>query len=269
MIAGISSYTYTWAVGVPGFKPSTPLDENGLIEKAYSLDVKCIQIADNLPLHVFGTKRLSRLIDRAQKENLRIEVGARGLTPDHLDTYIRIAAELKSPVLRFVAGTKDFRPGVDQLISTITDVISALEKYQITLCLENYEQFDTQDFVEIIKQINSPNVRICLDTVNSLGAGEGTSTVVEGLARYTANLHVKEFKVRRTNGMMGFMVTGECLGQGMMPLDMICRACKRTCQSAILEQWVPYQGTLESTLAIEEQWAKSSMSYLKKYLKSI
>ena len=37
---GISSYAYSWAVGVPGHKPAHPLDENGLLDKARELGVQ-------------------------------------------------------------------------------------------------------------------------------------------------------------------------------------------------------------------------------------
>ncbi|WPP50305.1 hypothetical protein [Catalinimonas niigatensis] len=51
MRLGISSYTYTWAVGVPGHFPAQRLDVFGLIRKASELGLSCVQIADNLPLH--------------------------------------------------------------------------------------------------------------------------------------------------------------------------------------------------------------------------
>ena len=51
MRAGLSSYTYTWAVGVPGYSPARPLTLVQLLERAASLSVSVVQIADNLPLH--------------------------------------------------------------------------------------------------------------------------------------------------------------------------------------------------------------------------
>ena len=51
MRLGISSFTYVWSVGVPGFfAPSQPLAPGGLLEKAVQLGVRVVQIADNLPL---------------------------------------------------------------------------------------------------------------------------------------------------------------------------------------------------------------------------
>jgi hypothetical protein len=35
------------------------------------------------------------------------------------------------------------------------------------------------------------------------------------------------------------------------------------CQSAVLEQWVPYQENLSATIALEKKWAEESIQYLK------
>lgn len=57
MNIGISSYTYTWGVGVPGYSsienPLTPID---LIRRAFELGVQVVQLCDNTPLH----QRLTR-----------------------------------------------------------------------------------------------------------------------------------------------------------------------------------------------------------------
>jgi len=39
MKLGISSYTYTWAIGMPGILPAYPMNYTGLIEKVCELDV--------------------------------------------------------------------------------------------------------------------------------------------------------------------------------------------------------------------------------------
>ena len=36
---GISSYAYTWAVGVPGMEPEQPMTAFALIDRAVSLEV--------------------------------------------------------------------------------------------------------------------------------------------------------------------------------------------------------------------------------------
>ena len=50
MRLGIGSYTYTWAVGVPGHAPPSPLSAADLVKKANAAGLHCAQIADNAPL---------------------------------------------------------------------------------------------------------------------------------------------------------------------------------------------------------------------------
>jgi hypothetical protein len=47
MRSGISSYTFTWAIGVSGKEPLKPMTVFELIEKAVELQVPVVQLADN------------------------------------------------------------------------------------------------------------------------------------------------------------------------------------------------------------------------------
>ena len=58
-----------------------------------------------------------------------------------------------------------------------------------------------------------PYVGICLDTVNSFGSLEGPEVVIETLAPYTVNLHIKDFDIRRTDHNMGFTIFGTPAGR--------------------------------------------------------
>jgi hypothetical protein len=50
MHLGLSSYTFVWSVGVPGYpQPPAPLTAEGLLRKAAEFGVTVVQIADNLP----------------------------------------------------------------------------------------------------------------------------------------------------------------------------------------------------------------------------
>ena len=74
---------------------------------------------------------------------------------------------------------------------------------------------------DIVTSIDSPNVGICLDTVNSFGSLEGPAVVVEALGPYVVNLHVKDFSIRRHDHNMGFTLTGTPAGQGQLDLPWL------------------------------------------------
>src|SRR5687768_4672475 len=107
MRLGISSYTFVWAAGVPGYPaPSRPLTVDTLIDKAESLGVCVVQIADNLPLDRLSDSHLDALRQQADRMGISLEVGTCGIHPEHLRTYLKLAQRLNSPILRVVADTE-------------------------------------------------------------------------------------------------------------------------------------------------------------------
>src|SRR6185436_10353867 len=101
MHLGIGSYTYVWAIGVPGYpSPAQPLTALALLDKATALGVRVVQIADNLPLHRLTANELNALSERADELGLMLEVGTGGIDAANLHGYIAIAQQLRSPILR-------------------------------------------------------------------------------------------------------------------------------------------------------------------------
>ena len=266
MKAGISSYTYTWAIGVPGKEPDSPMTVYQLIDKATELDVGVIQLADNMPLHHYSENELMLIHKRSKDLNIQIEVGARKMTPENLERYINLAVLFNSPILRFVIDGDGFKPELNEVHAVVHKAIPLLKSNNVILAIENHDRFKATEFVEIVEKADTPWVGICLDSVNSMGAGEGLETVIEKLAPYTVNLHVKEFSVKRIFHQMGFVVEGCPLGTGMLPVDELIQKVSDKCHSAILEQWTPPEQTLTETIQKEALWAQSSINFLKNKL---
>lgn len=266
MKPGISTYTYTWAIGVPGTMPDKPMTIFQLLEKAVELGVGVVQIADNLPLDKFSKRELLEIRSVAEDLNVNIEVGARGMTLKNLQKYIELAGFFNSPILRFVIDGKDFHPDVKHVISLLKQIVPKLEKEKISLAIENHDRFKSNEFVEIVTKANSDFVGICLDSVNSMGAGEGLETVIENLAPLTINLHMKEFSIYRFSHNMGFIIEGSPLGEGMLPVKELLRKIPKVCTSAILEQWTPPEESIYTTIEKEAFWAEKSVAYLIKII---
>lgn len=263
MKPGISSYTYTWAIGVPGKEPKNPMTIFRLIEKAAELGVQIVQVADNLPLDRFSETELLKIRNYAIDLGIQIEVGSKKMTLDNLEKYIQIAAFFESPIVRFVIDGDGFQPEMKEIHSIIGNAVSLLEASNIVLAIENHDRFKAAGFVEMVEKAGSDFVAICLDSVNSMGAGEGLETVIGKLAPLTVNLHIKEFSVQRVSHKMGFVIEGCPLGEGMLPLMEIIQKVPRNCHSAILEQWTPPENTLEETIYKETHWAEQGIRYLK------
>lgn len=269
MRLGLSSYTYTWAVGVPGSLPAEPLLICGLLEKAIEKGIGVVQIADNLPIENLSEEDLDLLLEYAENKNINLEMGSRGLSPDHTMKCLLTAEYIKSPLLRMVIDSAGFEPQLPDIISIIRDLLPEFRSRKIRLAIENHDRFKARQFEEIVQAAGSEWIGICLDSVNSMGAGEGFETVSDILIPYTLNLHIKDFTIFRAPHKMGLAIEGRPAGKGMLNIPELVTKIEKTglCRSAILELWTPPGKDLDETIARESSWADESITYLKTILK--
>jgi len=264
MRLGIGSYTYTWAIGVPGHPPVRPMTARDLLDRARQLGVNVVQFADNLPLDRLSPAGLEDVDRDARELGISVEVGTRGITPEHLDRYIEIALRVRSRFLRVIVDSGEHRPGEDEIVELLAGMVPRLQSAGICLAIENHDRFRARSLVRIVERIGSMHVGICLDTVNSFGALEGPEVVVETLGPWTVNLHVKDFAIERVSHAMGFVVEGRPAGSGRLNVPWLLarlRAFGRD-PNAILELWTPPGATLEETIGREAEWAEESIKYL-------
>ena len=265
MKLGISSYTFGWGVGVAGQEPARRMNEHDLLDKCDEFGVKVLQIGDNLPLHTFDRARLEKFAARASEAGVQIEVGARGLTTERVAEYTGIARRLNAKLIRFVVDEAGYQPTPQQIVDVVVRSESALDG--MILGIENHDRFPSKVLRQFVEDTNSAAVGICLDTANSLGAGEGLETVLDVLGPLTVNLHIKDFQVERVPYLMGFSVTGQPAGRGLVDLPKVLERLRtfERCQTAILELWTPPEERLEDTIAKEAAWAGQSIEYLRTY----
>lgn len=263
MQLGLSSFTYGWAVTPPAAAGQRPLDEHGLLDRCCQLGVRLLQIGDNLPLHTFAAERLGRLATRAAHEGVRLEVGTRRLTVERIATYAGIARRLGSRLVRVVIDDTDFHPSEAEVAATLRSVEPLLGG--LVLGIENHDRFPARVLRRLLDATGSGRFGICLDTANSLGAGEGLETVLNELGPLTVNLHVKDFAVSRVPHLMGFTVAGRPAGAGQLDIPALVSALKRVgrCETAVLELWTPPEAELADTLAKEAAWAEQSVAFLR------
>jgi len=265
MQLGIGSYTYGWAVGVSRHPPENPLTELDLLDKAKAAGLKLVQFGDNLPLHTLSQERLFVMKDRATADGITLELGARGLTTEHLNFYVELCRFLGVRLLRFVIDAPDYEPEVKHVVELLRAHRAQLETAGITLGLENHDRLKAREFAWMMEQVKSPCIGICLDSVNSMGAGEGLEQIVDTLAPHTVNLHLKDFGIARLPHLMGFRIDGRPAGKGMLNVPWLLEKIRPSgrCHTAILEQWVVPEVDLPSTIRKEEAWARESLTYLK------
>ena len=266
MKLGIASWTVPWAIGLPGYpSPPAPLTPVGLLDRAKSLGAGIVQIADNMPLHLMSREELDNLREAAAERGLTLEAGTRGVHPDHLRLYLGVCRRLGARILRTLSHTAESKPGIEQVAQWMRAVLPEFESAGVAIALENNEAHAAREYAWLVEEMHSPSLGICMDTANSLGRPEVLETVVKHLAPHAIVLHVKDYDIRRIDTRMGFDVIGSAAGDGKVDFQLVFGALRQHGRdpSVILEHWPPFDGTIENTLRLEEEWVNRSMAFLR------
>jgi sugar phosphate isomerase/epimerase len=263
---GLSSYTYAWEVGVPGYPVAKPLDAFALLQRTADYDLNLLQIADNLPLEHLSIEEQRELYEKAKSLNVTLEVGTRGILNNNLKRYLEISKRLYSRLLRVVVDSKGHEPSPEEVIRLLSADLPAFENANIILGIENHDRFKVKALAHIVKTLASSHIGIVLDTVNSFGSLEPPELVVETLGPYTVNLHIKDFDVKRASHNLGLEIYGTAAGQGRLDIPAIVKQLKDYGRefTSVLEFWAAPEATLDASISKEKMWAEQSINYLKR-----
>lgn len=265
MRLGIGSYTYTWAIGVPDHPPVRPMTALDLLDQAQRLNVSVVQVCDNLPLANLNEIDIAAFEQKARQLGINIELGTHGLEHENLLLHLRLAQRFGCKFLRLVIDANGDEPTPEQAVARLKECMPEFQSAHVKLAIENHDRFSAARLARMIEQLGPQHAGICLDTANSLGALEGPRIVIETLAPYTVNLHIKDIAISRVSSKMGFIIEGRpaCKGQLDIPWILECLRAQGRNPNAIIELWTPYGLTLEETIAQEHAWAGESVHNLR------
>jgi sugar phosphate isomerase/epimerase len=273
MILGIGTFSYPWAIGVPGFERiAHPVGHFELLERAIRHGVGAVQYVDNLPLTALSEGELDRLIGRAKDAGVTIEVGMRGTLadgPEGVRAHLALVKRCGGSFLRVMIDTFEEQPDAATTVARLKPLVGEFAEAGVVLAIENFDRFPARQFAEFVGLLGSKGpddsnapVGICLDTVNNFGALEGPDVVVPPLAPLTVNLHVKDFVVERVPSRLGFVIEGRPAGQGRLDVEGLLPQLP-ACRSVTLELWTPPEESMEATCEKEAVWVEESLAYLK------
>ena len=268
MKLGINTYTYMWAIGFEGARPEQPLTALGLLEKARQLGVGLVQSGPNLPLDQLSEPELATFEAQARSTGIELEVGTRGLEMEHLLGQIVLCRRLGSKLLRTIPEIGGQTPPSEEIVHHLRLLQPELDRQGVRLGLEN-GRIPAADLADLLRELDSPVFGVVLDMVNSLAVPEGWKEVTRLLAPYTMCLHFKDFAIRRLWHGMGFLCEGRPAGQGQIDAGWLFETLRPSPHdfNVILELWTPEQETLAETVALEQDWAVESISYLRNFVK--
>ena len=266
MKIGVSSWTWSWNIGVSGYERlPQPMDAMGLLQAARNLGAEVLQIADNLPLEKLTAEQQLALGRQANDWGIALEAGTKGVRRDALLPFLDAAERIGAKFVRTLLHDDSGCPTVTEAEEALCGIIPELKKRGMSLGVENHDFFRTAEIRDLVCRLNTDCIGVCLDPVNNFAQGESTREVLENLGAYTVNFHCKDYRIMRKPGGLGFDVLGCPAGQGMLDLQR-CRAVLRDDISCVVELWTPWQGSIGETAALENRWAEKSVEYLRSVL---
>ncbi|MCH1881462.1 sugar phosphate isomerase/epimerase family protein [Agrococcus sp. ARC_14] len=261
MDIGIGSYALFWE----WHEHPQPLPIDAMIDRAAELGCDVFEICDDPRILAYDASALRSLRDRAHDQGVQLQLGTRGIAPDHLARSIVIAQALEARVLRSMVERDDADRGLDHVVGRLRQSTPALAAAGVTLALETYEQIPTTMLVEAVELLDTPQVGICLDPANVVAALELPVDAIAAAARHTVDLHVKDFAFARQQGWVGFTLSGARMGDGLLDLEHELAAVYADGRSpaAIVEHWLPWQGDSETTVGLERDWTDATLAALR------
>jgi sugar phosphate isomerase/epimerase len=97
--------------------------------------------------------------------------------------------------------------------------IKIVEKVRIPMGLENHKDWTAEEMVPLLKQYSSEYLGTCIDWGNNMSLCDDPVELVEALAPWSLNSHIKDMAVEEY--AEGFYLSEVALGQGLLPLKRL------------------------------------------------
>jgi len=259
---GLGTYAYFWQ---HSDRVDKPLSLVGALEDTRAQDVGLFQICDYAPLDAMSETDLRDAARLARDLDITIELGTKGIAPEHLTRFLHLAEVFDARLVRSMLYGPDSRPELAQAETWLRSSIRAYESADVVLALETYEQVPTADLVGVVERVDSVNLGICLDPANVVAQLENPKACVEQTAVLTKNVHVKDFAFARQPGWVGFTYSGAAMGTGMHDYRHLLQTVRPRERgiNEIVEHWLPWQHDAETTIRTEREWTRITLEYLR------
>lgn len=270
---GLFSYSYHLAFGKHDvFKPQKPIDIYDFMDRAHSMGLDGIQI-DICHLEKSTDEYLFKVRDYAKSKGFYIEYGSTGIEERHTEEQLEIAKKLDARLMRTFMGFNRYDKNVNpekevrNAIKVIQEIKPKALKYGIKIAIENHCDATTDEILEIMKEVATPDVGMCVDLGNFMIHQENPTEAVKKLAPYIINTHFKDYDMKMEN--WGFKSFGVPLGEGVIELKEILDILvnESGLDNIMLEIPVEKEVTEELTLNKENNYIRQSVKYAREVLK--
>ena len=214
MKVGIDSYCYHRFFGEvypQQEKPPKDMTFEDFINRAVALAVDGVSL-ESCFLPSFDSAYLSEIKGMLDEHNLDrvyawghpdgLEGGKNEKACEEMIQHIEFADAIGAKVMRVVGSSLMFRfephgPQIEALSRMFSDAVKVAEPHGIKLADENHIDFDADEMLTLINNVNSPNFGINFDTGNFLRVLDDPIQGMEKLAKHVFATHIKDLKPQK------------------------------------------------------------------------
>lgn len=168
--------------------------------------------ADELGMYIEGMVPIPRNGDMSALEKSLSDCQSIGVT-------VARAAMLGGRRYETFKTLAEWKAWVDQSHNALRLALPIIEKYKVTVAVENHKDWTLEDFLRLLRTYQSQYLQVCLDFGNNLALLDDPYELVEGLAPYTRSTHIKDMGVQPYED--GFLLSEVPLGEGLLDLQRI------------------------------------------------
>ena len=212
MKVGIDSYCYHRFFGEVyphQNQPAKQMTLEDFIKRAKELDVDGVSL-ESCFIPRFDKEYLSEIKGMLDEYNFDrvyawghpdgLEGGKNEAAYDEMIEHIEYANAIGARVMRVVGSSLMFRfedhgPQIEKLSRMFTNAMKVADTYGIKMADENHIDYNADEMLELIHNVNHPNFGINFDTGNFLRVLDDPIQGMEKLAKYTFATHVKDMKI--------------------------------------------------------------------------
>jgi sugar phosphate isomerase/epimerase len=128
-----------------------------------------------------------------------LEGGRNRKAYDEMIEHIEYAHAVGAEVMKVTGASLKFRfephgPMLDKLSKMFSDAVAVAKKYGIKLAVENHIDFNPEEMLTLLRNVDSPNLGMNFDTGNFLRLLSDPIKGMEKLAKYVLSTHIKDLK---------------------------------------------------------------------------
>lgn len=245
MKVGIDSYCYHRFFGEVYPKqdaPDTPLSFEDFLTRIETLGIDGVSL-ESCFIPRFDTDYLQYIKDRLDNAGMDrvyawghpdgLEGGSNQQAFEDMITQIKYAREIGADVMRVVGSSLRFRfephqPQLERLTKMFKEAVKVAAEYNVKLAIENHIDYNADEILQLIKDVDSPYLGVNFDSGNFLRVLDDPISAMEKLAPYVLATHIKDLlPVRSVSAFEWYFFSCVPTGKGLIDNAALARILKQ------------------------------------------